>query len=55
MINVTFHGHKKLSSLFTVMDVVVAASLSNFIDVSSKMKFFSVSVYKFSIHFPVER
>ena len=54
MINVTFHDYKKLSSLFTVMDVVVAASLSSFIDVSSKMKFFSVSAYKFSIHFPAE-
>ena len=41
--------------LFMVMDVAVAASLSSFIDVPSKMKFFSVSVYKFSICFPCRK
>ena len=41
--------------LFIVMDVVVAASLSCFIDVPSKMKFFSVSVYKFPICFPCRK
>ena len=55
MINVAFLDYKKLSSLFTVMQVVVAASLSSFIDVSVRMKFLSVSEYKFSIHFPAER
>ena len=53
MINVTFNDYEKLSSLFTRVCVLVrAASLSKIMDVSIKIKFFKVSVYKLSIHFP---
>ena len=52
MINVTFHDYKKLSCVFTRLRVLVCvASLSNLVDVSIKIKFFKVLVYKLSIHF----
>jgi len=52
MINVTFHDYKKLSSLFTIVHVVAVVSFSSLTDVSMRIKFFKVSVYKFFTHFP---
>ena len=53
MKNVTFHEYKKFNFVFTILHLlVVDPSFSNFRDVLRRIKFFKVSLCKFSIHFP---